>query len=130
MSLIGRLCCKSRFALMIKNSAGYRRGFRVKMRGTSSPHVKLTGDFGNAIEVIRIGDCFPSRVFAKNSQTCNFRLLQHNRPKADTAPSLQAALRSAILRIEFPFMAAFQRTIASMGTIQLKFLTYPDFWLE
>jgi hypothetical protein len=27
----GRLCCKSRFALMIKNSAGYRRGFRVKM---------------------------------------------------------------------------------------------------
>jgi len=25
------LCCKSRFALMIKNSAGYRRGFRVKM---------------------------------------------------------------------------------------------------
>jgi len=28
---IGRLCCKSRFALAIKNSAGYRRGFRVKM---------------------------------------------------------------------------------------------------
>jgi hypothetical protein len=63
----GRLCCKSRFALMIKNSEGYRRGFRVKMWGTSSPHVKLTGDFGNAIEVIRIGGCFPFRVFAKNS---------------------------------------------------------------
>ena len=30
-SAVGRLCCKSRFALMIKNSAGYRRGFRVKM---------------------------------------------------------------------------------------------------
>ena len=30
-SAIGRLCCKSRFALMVKNSAGYRRGFRVKM---------------------------------------------------------------------------------------------------
>jgi len=28
---------------------------------------KLTGDLGNAIEVIRIGDCFPFRVFAKNS---------------------------------------------------------------
>src|SRR5271154_1455279 len=68
---------------MIKNSAGYRRGFRLKMWRTSSPHVKLTGDFGNAIEVTRIGDCFPSRVFAKNSQTCNFRLLQHNRPRAD-----------------------------------------------
>ncbi len=25
------LCCKSRFALVIENSAGYRRGFRVKM---------------------------------------------------------------------------------------------------
>ena len=37
----GRFCCKSRFALVIKNSAGCRRGFRVRMRGTSSPHVKL-----------------------------------------------------------------------------------------
>ena len=31
MVAIGRLCCKSHFALRIKNSAGYRRGFRVKM---------------------------------------------------------------------------------------------------
>ena len=31
MSALGRLCCKSRFALVIKNSAGCRRGFRVKM---------------------------------------------------------------------------------------------------
>jgi hypothetical protein len=31
ISSSGRSCCKSRFALMIKNSAGYRRGFRVKM---------------------------------------------------------------------------------------------------
>ena len=30
-------------------------------------YVKLTGDFDNAIEVIRIGDCFPVCVFAKNS---------------------------------------------------------------
>jgi len=28
---LGRFCCKSRFALVIKNSAGCRRGFRVKM---------------------------------------------------------------------------------------------------
>jgi hypothetical protein len=27
----GRLCCKTRFAPMIKNSKGRRRGFRVKM---------------------------------------------------------------------------------------------------
>jgi hypothetical protein len=39
---------------------------------TSSPHVKLTGDFGNAIEVIRIGDRFPFRVFAKNSGPATF----------------------------------------------------------
>src|SRR3954469_4432342 len=54
----GRLCCKSRFAL---NSAGCRRGFRVKMCGTSSPHV------------------------GKNSSSCNFRLLQHNRPSTEIA---------------------------------------------
>ena len=29
--------------------------------------LKLTGDLGNAIEVIRIGDCFSFLVFAKNS---------------------------------------------------------------
>jgi site-specific recombinase XerC len=27
----GRLCCKSPFSLMLKNSKGYGRGFRVKM---------------------------------------------------------------------------------------------------
>ena len=67
MSALPRLCCKSRFAPMIKNSKGRRRGFRVKMWGTSSPNVKLTGDFDNAIASIRIGDRFPFRVFAKNS---------------------------------------------------------------
>ena len=41
------------------------------------------GDFGNANEVIRIGDCFPLCVFAKNSEPCNFRLLQHNLPEGD-----------------------------------------------
>ena len=64
---------------MIKNSKGHRHGFRVSMRGTSSPHVKLTGDPGDAIEVMRIGDCFPFRIFAKNPWPFNFRLLQHNR---------------------------------------------------
>src|SRR5262245_979247 len=50
------------------------------MRGTSSPCDKLTGDFGNAIEIIRIGDYFPFRLFAKNLWPCNFRVLQQNRP--------------------------------------------------
>jgi hypothetical protein len=79
--LSARYCCKSRFALGFKNSAGRRRGFRVKMWGTSSPHVKLTGDFGNASEAIRIGDCFLFHVFAKKSAPCNLRLLQHNPPQ-------------------------------------------------
>src|SRR5262245_33358029 len=52
-----RLCCKSRFAQAVKISAGCRRGFRVKMWGTSSPYAKLTGDFCNATEALRIGDC-------------------------------------------------------------------------
>ena len=39
--------------------------------------VKLTGDFGNAIEVIRIGECFPFRVFARNSShTASTELLK------------------------------------------------------
>jgi hypothetical protein len=43
-------CCKSLFALVIKNSPGCRRDFRVKIWGTSSPDDKLTGDLGNVIE--------------------------------------------------------------------------------
>jgi hypothetical protein len=41
---------KSLFALVIKNSPGCRRDFRVKMWGTSSPDDKLTGNLGNVIE--------------------------------------------------------------------------------
>src|SRR5262245_12537760 len=83
MSQKGRFCCKSRFALVTENSAGRGRGFRVKMCGTSSPRDKLTGDFGNAIEVIRIGDYFPFRLFAKNLLPFNFRVLQHTLPLAE-----------------------------------------------
>ena len=45
----------------------------------SFPHAKLTGDFANGSEAVRIGDCFPFRNFAKNSSPCNFRLLQQYR---------------------------------------------------
>src|SRR5215510_10492067 len=77
-----RLCCKSRFALATKNSAGRGRVVRVKMWGASSPHDKLTRDFDNAIEAMRIGDSLPFGHLAKNLRPCNFRLLQHNRHKA------------------------------------------------
>jgi hypothetical protein len=55
MSADGRFCCKSLFALAIKNSFGRRRDFRVKMWGTSSPEDKLTGDLRNVIEATSIG---------------------------------------------------------------------------
>jgi hypothetical protein len=56
-SAAGRFCCKSLFALVIKNFPGFRRDFRVKMWGTSSPDDKLTDDLGNAIEGTRISGC-------------------------------------------------------------------------
>ncbi len=59
--------------------------FAYKMRGTSRPHAKFTGDFGSAIEVIRISDRSLLSVFAKNLEPCNFRLLQHNRPLPEVA---------------------------------------------
>jgi hypothetical protein len=40
----------------MKISFGCTRDFRVKMWGTSSPEDKLTGDLGNVIEAISIGD--------------------------------------------------------------------------
>jgi hypothetical protein len=41
-----------------QNSEGRRRGFRLKFRGTSSPNVKLKGDFGSQTEVVRFVDRF------------------------------------------------------------------------
>ena len=78
-----RFCCKRCFVWSLKNSPGCRRGFRVKMRGASWLHAKLTYDFGKATQAIRISGCYSLRVFAKNSLPCNFRLLQQNLPKAD-----------------------------------------------
>src|SRR6266480_2570073 len=59
-------CCKSLFALVIKNSPGCRRDFRVKMWGTSSPDDKLTGDLGNVIETTQIGGRRSNRLTAGN----------------------------------------------------------------
>ena len=52
---------------------------------TSSSYVKFTGDFGNAIEVIRIADCFTFRIFRKSPRPFNFRLLQHNHNRHDSS---------------------------------------------
>src|SRR5215510_9493691 len=80
-----------------QNSAGRRFGFRVRMWRTSSLHVKRTGDFGNAAEGIRIGDQFPSLVFAKNSELCYFRLLQQNLPEPDSCTAAKSiCIRSTL----------------------------------
>src|SRR4051795_9849233 len=78
MSAVGRYCCKSRLSPMTKIPRAVGATFAYKMQGTSRPHAKFTGDFGNAIEAIRISDRSPLSAFAKNLEPCNFRLLQHN----------------------------------------------------
>src|SRR5262245_44318591 len=72
----GRLCCKSLFALVIKNFPGCRRDFRVKMWGTSSPTDKLTGDLGNVIEAAQTGARRSDRLTAGKTSPGNFGLLQ------------------------------------------------------
>ena len=82
MPASGRYCCKSLFALLIKNSLGRRRDFRVKMWGTSSPDRKLTGDLGNAIESTEIDGRRSRRPLAGKLSPGDFRLLQQYRPVA------------------------------------------------
>jgi hypothetical protein len=72
MSVPGRYCCKSLFALLIKNSPGCRRDFRVKMWGTSSPDDKLTGDLGSVIETAQSGGRRLVRVMAGKSSPGKF----------------------------------------------------------
>jgi hypothetical protein len=78
----GRFCCKSLFALAIKNSFGRRRDFHVKMWGTSSPEDKLTGDLGNVIEATSIGDRRSDFFTAEKLAPSNLGLLQQYRHKA------------------------------------------------
>src|SRR5580692_4666554 len=65
MSALGRFCCKTLFAPVIKNFPGRRRDFRVKMWGASSPDDKLTGDLPNEIETTHIGGFRSDRVIAR-----------------------------------------------------------------
>jgi hypothetical protein len=74
MSVDGGIVLQNSIFADDQNSAGRGRDFRVQ-----NVHAKFTGDFGNAIEVIRISDRSLLSVFAKNLEPCNFRLLQHNR---------------------------------------------------
>jgi hypothetical protein len=78
----GRYCCKSLFAPLIKKSPGCGHDFRVKIRGTSSPTAKLTGDLGNVIEATKIDDRPPGCPLAGKLSPGDFRLLQQYRSKA------------------------------------------------
>src|SRR6476660_6730767 len=93
MAAYGRYCCKSRFSPMTKILRAVGATFAYKMRGTSRPHSKFTGDFGNAIEVIRISDRSLLGVFAKNLKPCNFRLLQHNQGKTGSSRPMTKMMR-------------------------------------
>ena len=73
-------------------------------RGTSRPHAKFTGDFGNAIEVIRISDRSLLSVFAKNLEPCNFRLLQHNPLNNGHRRSEKCQLLTRAVQHGFQFM--------------------------
>src|SRR6516164_2894862 len=78
----GRFCCKSLFALVIKNFPGFRRDFRVKMRGTSSSDDKLADDLGNAIEGTRISGRRSDFSTAGKSAPGHLGLLQQYRHRA------------------------------------------------
>src|SRR5262252_7665576 len=92
MSEAPRYCCKSLFALVTKKFPGRRREFRVKMRGTSSPYDKLTGDLGNVIEATKIGGCRSDRLLAEKLSSGNFGLLQQYLPQAAVSNRSKEAL--------------------------------------
>src|SRR5215510_12920638 len=89
----GRFCCKSLFALLIKNSKGYRRDIRVNMWGTSSPDDKLVSDLAKATEAIKIAARRSDRLMAGKLSPLNFGLLQQYLSKADSCSAAKGHLR-------------------------------------
>jgi hypothetical protein len=75
----GRFCCKSLFALVIKNFPGFRRDFRVKMWGTPSLVDKLPDDLGTAIDGTRITGRRSDFFTAGKMAPANLGLLQQYR---------------------------------------------------
>jgi hypothetical protein len=74
---------------VIKNFPGFRRDFRAKMWGTSSPDDKLADDLGNAIEGTRISGRRSDFLTAGKLAPGYFGLLQQNR---HTAAKVSAAV--------------------------------------
>src|SRR5262249_26111476 len=84
---IGRFCCKSLFALLIKNSKGHGRDVRVNMWGASSPDDKLVSDLAKATEAIKIAARRSDRLMAGKLSPLNFGLLQQNLHDSDLSQS-------------------------------------------
>src|SRR5262245_61039636 len=91
MSVPGRFCCKSLFALAIKISFGCTGDFHVNMWGTSSSEEKLAGDPGNVIEATSIGGRRSDFFYGRKINAGQFRTF---------------ATVSAIIRREQPQQAA------------------------
>jgi hypothetical protein len=100
-SAIGRFCCKSLFALVIKISFGCTRDFRVNMWGTSLPEDKLASDLGNVIAATQIGSRWSDRLRAGKLSPGNFGVLQQYRRVEDGRGSLGHA---ATLRFPSPLI--------------------------
>ena len=78
--LLPRLCCKSLFASLVTKFPSCRRDFRINIWGITSPGDELTGDFGNELEAISIGNCGLFRLLARILSHGILGLLQHNHP--------------------------------------------------
>ena len=103
-------------AMMLAGSAGRRFAFRVRMWGTSSPHVKCTGDFCNAIE---------GRASSSTSRTAKFWGLARPLPTLPTrgARALTVAASLPGFRSPTQTLAARYKVLVSIITI-LYFRTY------
>src|SRR5450759_1471128 len=92
MSAKCRLCCKSLFASLVTKFPSCRRDFQINIWGIPSAGDELTGDFGNELEAISIGDCGLFRLLARILSHGILGLLQQNLPIATNAPQQTAAL--------------------------------------
>jgi len=75
------------------------------MWGTSSHSDKLTGDFGNAFEVISIGDCGSFHLLAGKLSPRDLGLLQQNQTRADM-PETGAKGKKIKARVAAQFIIA------------------------
>ena len=83
LSALCRLCCKSLFASLVTKFPSCKRDFRINIWGITSPGDELTGDFGNELEAISIGDCGLFRLLARILSHGILGLLQQNLPGRD-----------------------------------------------